>query len=42
MSGDLLPPPTGWVSNIVNGDDALMKVTRERIADGLLAATDGV
>jgi hypothetical protein len=28
MWGDLLPPPTNWVSNIVHGDDALMKVTR--------------
>jgi hypothetical protein len=26
MPGDLLPPPTGRVSNIVHGDDALMKV----------------
>lgn len=42
MPGNLQPPPVGHVSNIVHGDDALMKETRERIADGLFAAAGGV
>lgn len=37
MPGNLHPLPTGHVSNIVVGDDATMKTTRDAIDDGLMA-----
>ncbi|KAI5009115.1 hypothetical protein ZWY2020_010163 [Hordeum vulgare] len=37
MPGNLHPLPIGHVSNIVVGDDATMKTTRDAIADGLMA-----